>query len=137
MNPAAEAIMQNAIARLEQTGAAQLARREAQKRDPRSLALTAVIEALAPAPAGHGFAGGLQTFETLGSARHWRHMRAKALLTARKQQINGDPNSAWFWLRKAAEHRKSEKLWGARERSPFHAVLMSAATPQYERQAAE
>ena len=94
--------------------------------DPRLMLIAEMIEELSPAPLADGFAGGQQVFADLSSSRHWRHMRAKALYTARKHQLMGDRNSAWFWLRKAAEQRKSEKIWKARERSPFHALIVGA-----------
>lgn len=125
------------VAQLANTGRDELVRREAAKRDPRLMLIAEMVEELSPAPLADGFAGGQQVFATLGSSRHWRHMRAKSLYTARKQQLLGSRDSAWFWLRKAAEHRKAEKHWKARERSPFHALIVGAASPsrteQHER----
>lgn len=114
------------VAQLSNTGREELARREAAKRDPRLMLIAEMVAELAPASLAHGFAGGQQVFADLASSRHWRHMRAKALYTARKQQLMGSRDSAWFWLRKAAEQRKSEKIWKARERSPFHALIVGA-----------
>jgi len=135
MTTAVDTVMNKFVVQLAESGRADLVRWNAQKRDPRFLALTAAVEALAPAPVGHGFAGGLATFTTLGSSRHWRHMRAKSLLTARRLQLMGDHRSAWFWVHKAGEQRRSEMIWKAKERSPFHALLMGAA--EYHAQAAE
>lgn len=116
-----------ALEEIDAIGRNELSRRELQKRDPRSLELVAAIEALAPGSVADGFFGGKAVFSELGSSRHWRHLRARSLLNARKQQLWDRPNETWFWLRKAAEQRISEKHWKARERSPFHQVLMQAA----------
>lgn len=124
-----QSTMDRLIEQLANTGRDELARREAAKRDPRLMLIAEMVEELAPAPLGHGFAGGQQVFADLASTRHWRHMRAKSLYTARKQQLMGQRDCAWFWLRKAAEQRKSEKLWKSRERSPFHALIVGAVVP--------
>lgn len=136
MNPKAEATMQRYLAEIEKAGRAVLVQHEAAKRDARLALIDGMISALTPAPTGHGFAGGLQVFGDLGTSRHWRHLRAKSLRTARKQQLLGRGDCAWFWLRKAAEQRKSEKRWKACERSPFHAQLMASVEP-VQMQAAE
>jgi hypothetical protein len=129
--------MDRLIEQLENTGREELARHEAAKLDPRLLMIEEMIAELAPAPLADGFVGGQQVFADLASSRHWRHMRAKSLRVARKEQIMGRRDCAWFWLRKAAEQRKSEKLWKARERSPLHALIVGSATPapteRYER----
>ena len=117
------------VAQLSNTGREELARREAAKLDPRLMLIAEMVEELSPAPLGHGFAGGQQVFADLASSRHWRHMRAKSLHVARKQQLMGQRDAAWFWLRKAGEQRKSEKHWKARERSPFHALIVGAVDP--------
>lgn len=121
--------LEDAIAKIEEAGRIALVQREASKRDGRLKLIAEMVEELAPAPFADGFAGGQQMFATLGSSRHWRHMRAKALYTARKQQLMGSHDSAWFWLRKAAEQRKPEKHWKAREGSLTHALLFGIPSP--------
>lgn len=125
--------LEEAIAKIEELGRAALVQHEAAKRDPRLKLIAEMVEELAPAPLSDGFAGGQQVFATLGSSRHWRHMRAKLLYVARDNQLRGYPGATRFWLKKAAEQRKSEMYWKARERSVTHALLMSAAEPAPER----
>lgn len=119
--------IEDAISKIEEAGRAALVQREAAKRDVRLNLIAEMVEELSPAPLGHGFAGGRQVFNDLGSSRHWRHMRAKSLHVARDMQVRGYPGATRFWLKKAAEQRRSEKYWKARERSPFHALIIGAA----------
>lgn len=122
MNAAAEATMQRFLADIEAAGSAQLVQHEAAKRDARLALIDEMIAQLAPAPTGHGFAGGLQVFGDLGTSRHWRHLRAKSLRTARKHQVYGDYPAARWWLAKAAQQRKSEMDHRAAE-TPIHFAI--------------
>lgn len=112
-----------------------LARFEREKHDLRINGLTDYIAIFSEPLPRHGVDGAYDVAASLCSARHWRNLRAKSLLCARKQQLMEHRPSVRFWLAKAAEQRLAEKrLRKLERRAEFFGKVFAAA---HEMEAAE
>lgn len=87
------------------------AQMDRQNADVRLTRLQAMFDSLAHAPIVDGFNGGKQVIRSLMSARHWRWLRVRSLMVARKRQLDLLP--AAQVLSKAAMQRRTEVMYRA------------------------
>lgn len=128
MNAAAEAIMQEALAKIEANGRAWADMRDKVQADPCHMALVAYAKSLERPITRSGWEGHGQMIDLLTSSRYWRAKRAVALAAVREGQIRGLPGYSKAWLRRAAGFRVTEMMHRATERRP---VTLEAATDAF------
>jgi hypothetical protein len=120
--------IQSALDKIEADSRAWVAMRDKVQSDPRYIALTTYSKSLEQPINRNGWEGHGQMVDQLMSSRHWRAKRAAELATVREGQIKGLPGYAKAWLRRAAEHRKTEHLYRSTERRP---VSLEVATDAF------
>ena len=101
---------------LTERNAIHAAQMDRQNADARLTRLQALFDTLDHAPIADGFNGGKQVIVTLMSARHWRWLRVRSLMVARKRQLDLLP--AGQALAKAAMQRRTEVMYRAAECTP-------------------
>lgn len=113
----AEAVIQEALAKIEASGEAWAAMRDKVQSDPLYGALMSYSKSLAQTITRSGWEGHGQMIAQLTSSQHYRGKRASALAIAREGQVRGLPGYASAWLKRAAALRKSEHSCRETERA--------------------
>ena len=96
-------------AHLAERDAAYRAQMDRQSGDAQLTKLQDMFDALSHAPLSDGSNGGKQVIASLMSSRHWRWLRVRSLMVARKCQLDLLPASGV--LAKAATQRRTEALY--------------------------
>ena len=120
--------LQAAIAKIEANGREWAAMREKVQSDPRYVALTSYAKSLERPITRNGWEGHGQMIDQLMSPQYWRAKRAAELAVVREGQIKGLPGYSKAFLRRAAEHRKTEHMYRAGARRP---VSLEGATDAF------
>lgn len=108
----------DALAKIEAHSREQTVMRNKVEADARYIALRSYAKSLEQPITRNGWEGGVQMVGSLMSSQYWRAKRAAELAIVRQGQIKRLPGYAKAWLRRAAEHRKTEHMYRATERRP-------------------